>query len=160
MEDTIGPEKTDQELDIPEDEAFIELTDIIENSAESEEAIIELTDVVDDDVEEEEEIIELTDIAAASLPESTEPLERIGEDEESEDTGAVEVEPDQPAEDGLMDTPPAVTSEQVDAAIERVVREMLSEKIESVMVQVIEKEVSKEIERLKGLLMDEQINED
>ena len=38
MEDIIGPEKTDQELDIPEDEAFIELTSVIEHSVEPEEA--------------------------------------------------------------------------------------------------------------------------
>ena len=174
MEDTIEPEKADQELVIPEDEEFIELTDVIKGSAELEEEIIELTDVIEssaeledetidladvvvDAFETEDEIVELTDIAEAPGPEFAEPMERIDEEEEAEAIDLTDVVEE---EDDMIEASPAVSSEQVDAAIERVVRDMLSEKIESILVQVIEKEVSKEIGRLKGLLMDEPVNEE
>ena len=140
MEDIIEPEKADQELVIPEDEEIIELTDTIESPAESEEETIELTDMIEDSAESEDEIVELTDIAETPDLEPVEPIEKIDE------------------KDDIIEASPTVTSEQVDAAIERVVRDMLSEKIESILVQVIEKEVSKEIARLKGLLMDEPVN--
>ena len=55
---------------IPEDEAVIDLTDVIEDPAESEEEIIELTDVIQDSTDSGDEIVELTDIAAAPDPES------------------------------------------------------------------------------------------
>jgi len=49
----------------------------------------------------------------------------------------------------------AISSEDVEAAIERVVKEMLSEKIDVLLRRVIEREVSKEVERIKNLLLDE-----
>ena len=55
--------------------------------------------------------------------------------------------------------PPAISSEDVEAAIERVVKEMLSEKIDILLRKVIETEVSKEVERIKNLLLDEQLKE-
>jgi len=138
MEDIIEPEKADQEIVIPEDEDIVELTDVIEGSAES-----------------GDEIVELTDIAEAPGPESVEPMERIDEEREAE---AIDLKDVVAENDDMIEASPTVSSEQVDAAIERVVRDMLSEKIDSILVQVIEKEVSREIERLKGLLMDEKVN--
>ncbi|HIJ55417.1 MAG TPA: hypothetical protein HPQ03_04760 [Deltaproteobacteria bacterium] len=154
MEDIIEPEKADQELVIPEDEAIIELTDVIEGSAELEEAIIELTDVIEDSAEPGEPVIELTDV----VEETTEPEDEIVEFEMTDIAEATGAESPEPME--RIESSPTVSSEQVDAVIERVVREMLSEKIESILVQVIEKEVSREIERLKGVLMDEPVNEE
>ena len=49
----------------------------------------------------------------------------------------------------------SISSEQLDLAVERVVKKMFSEKIESVLVQVIEKTVTKEINRIKNILLDE-----
>ncbi len=140
MEDTIEPEKADQELVILEDEDIVELTDVIEDSAES-----------------GDEIVELTDIAEAPGPESVEPMERIDVEDAAE---AIDLKDVVAENDDMIEASPTVSSEQVDAAIERVVRDMLSEKIDSILVQVIEKEVSKEIGRLKGLLMDEQNNKE
>jgi hypothetical protein len=139
MKDIIEPEKADQELVIPEDEDIVELTGVIEDSAES-----------------GDEIVELTDIAEAPGPESVEPMERIDEEREAEAIDLTDIV----EEDDMIEASPTVSSEQVDAAIERVVRDMLSEKIDSILVQVIEKEVSREIERLKGFLMDEQVNKE
>ena len=47
---------------------------------------------------------------------------------------------------------PSITPEQLDAAIERVVKEMLSDKIDAILNQVVEREVTKEIDHLKRLL--------
>jgi hypothetical protein len=49
----------------------------------------------------------------------------------------------------------SISSEQLDLAVERVVKKMFAEKIESVLVQVIEKTVTKEINRIKNILLDE-----
>jgi len=49
----------------------------------------------------------------------------------------------------------SISSEQLDLAVERVVKKMFAEKIESVLVQVIEKTVTKEINKIKNILLDE-----
>ncbi len=49
----------------------------------------------------------------------------------------------------------SISSEQLDLALERVVKKMFTEKIESVLVQVIEQTVTKEINRIKNILLDE-----
>ncbi|MCJ7615669.1 MAG: hypothetical protein MUO43_03935 [Desulfobacterales bacterium] len=55
------------------------------------------------------------------------------------------------------DTPEPITlsPEQVDEALERVIKKMYSDKIDSMLTEVIEKTVTKEIERLKDLLMED-----
>jgi len=70
-----------------------------------------------------------------------------------------------PAEDALADLAipepamkaesPALTPEQVDKAIERLINEKFSGKIETIIYNVIEKTVSKEIDRLKGILLED-----
>jgi hypothetical protein len=51
-----------------------------------------------------------------------------------------------------MDELPAVPTGQIDAAIERIIREKFSGKIENIIYEVIEKAVAKEIDRIKGAL--------
>jgi hypothetical protein len=48
----------------------------------------------------------------------------------------------------------ALTTGQIDAAIERVINEKFAGKIENIICEVIEKAVAKEIDRLKSVLMD------
>jgi hypothetical protein len=57
-------------------------------------------------------------------------------------------------QDGAADLS-SISSEQLDLAVERVVKKMFAEKIESVLVQIIEKTVTKEINRIKNILLDE-----
>ncbi|MCP4623615.1 MAG: hypothetical protein GY850_08810 [bacterium] len=52
-----------------------------------------------------------------------------------------------------IDVPLALSPGQVDAAIERVIREKFSDKIEDIIYEVIEKAVAKEITRLKNSLI-------
>ena len=49
---------------------------------------------------------------------------------------------------------PAVTPDQIDLLLERVIKEKFSGKIEDIIYEAIEKAVSKEIDRLKGSLLD------
>ena len=48
----------------------------------------------------------------------------------------------------------AVTPDQIDSILERVIEEKFSGKIEDIIYEAIEKVVSKEINRLKGSLLD------
>ena len=76
------------------------------------------------------------------------------EDEEDENAAEPEKTAAEPA-----DTVPTegidVSGEQLDAALERVIKNMFYDKIDSVLVEVIEKTVSKEIARLKKILTEE-----
>jgi len=49
---------------------------------------------------------------------------------------------------------PAVTPDQINSLLERVIKEKFSGKIEDIIYEAIEKAVSKEIDRLKGSLLD------
>jgi hypothetical protein len=49
----------------------------------------------------------------------------------------------------------AVTADQIDSMLERVIKDKLGGKIETIIYEVIEKAVSKEIDRLKGALLDD-----
>ena len=55
---------------------------------------------------------------------------------------------------------PSITEEQLEEAVERVVKEMFSDKIEPLLIKVVEREVGKEIERLKNLLLDGAMDDD
>ena len=46
-------------------------------------------------------------------------------------------------------------TEQIEAALERVVKNVFYEKIDRILVEVIEKTVAKEIDRIKSVLMDD-----
>ena len=48
-----------------------------------------------------------------------------------------------------------VSDEQVETALERVIKKMFYEKIDGILVEVIEKTVTSEIERLKNILLED-----
>ncbi|MBW2570726.1 MAG: hypothetical protein JRE47_15545 [Deltaproteobacteria bacterium] len=50
--------------------------------------------------------------------------------------------------------PIPLSPEQVDEALERVIKKMYADKIDSMLTEVIEKTVTKEIQRLKALLLE------
>jgi hypothetical protein len=62
------------------------------------------------------------------------------------------VDEDQPAVEDTTESLP-VTPDQIDAMLERVIKDKLGGKIENIIYEVIEKAVSKEINRLKGALI-------
>jgi hypothetical protein len=49
-----------------------------------------------------------------------------------------------------------ISDEQIEAALERVIKKMFYKKIDGILVEVIEKTVKKEIERLKNILLEEE----
>ena len=177
-------ELTDVAKDAAEaQEPVIELSDVIQEIPE--EPIFEFTDVVeasspqtpDASEDEVEKVIDLTDMVQEPFTEIVEtPEPYISDLEETTplDNGIVEsmYETNSADEDmteslgvnlesGMEGSEiPSISREQIEAAIERVVKEMLSEKIENLLIKIIEKEVSKEVERLKDLLLDDSTGSD
>jgi hypothetical protein len=85
----------------------------------------------------------------ASLPSEPEmashPSEPLAEEETPDE--------DQPADEKPAEAV-SVTPDQIDAIVERVIKEKFGGNIETIIYEVIEKAVSKEIDRLKGALLD------
>jgi len=141
--------KADEVEKLLEDEEIIELTDEAVNT--SEEKIIELTDVVeqppltDDDSE--------TDLVLDEVFDEERSKEQIIEDDFIGSIG-MELEPEDAQEKDLVSETLSLSPEQIDEALERIVKKMYSEKIESMIAEMIEKAVTKEIERMKGTLID------
>ena len=133
-----------------EDEEIIELTDEVVNT--SEEKIIELTDVVeqppltDDDSE--------TGLVLDEVFDEERSKEQIIEDDFIGSMG-MELESEDTQEKDLVSETLSLSPEQIDEALERIVKRMYSEKIESMIAEMIEKAVTKEIERMKGTLIDD-----
>ena len=177
MTDPNESEKLDPGQEASAEEEIIELTEVVSESTEADEPIIELTDIAveattEADAPEEdavENIIELTEIVQKGAEEEEATTETVLEEDSALDEAFSEAaDYESPSDDDFVDTlgvdleagidppaPPAISSEDVEAAIERVVKEMLSEKIDILLREVIETEVSKEVERIKNLLLDE-----
>lgn len=133
-----------------EDEEIIELTDEAVNT--SEEKIIELTDVVEqppltDDNSE-------TGLVLDEVFDEKRSKEQIIEDDFIGSMG-MELESEDTQEKDLVSESLSLSPEQIDEALERIVKRMYSEKIESMIAEMIEKAVTKEIERMKGTLIDD-----
>ena len=182
MKDTLEPDDMDQGQNPPEDDEIIELTDIVKDAAGVEEPIIDLTDIVESAppeppvaVEDEaENVIELTDVVQEHAEATEQMFESALDETALPDNGIVEeIYEELPEDDDFSDAlgvdleagiaapeAPSVSHEQVEAAIERVVKEMLSEKIETLLLKIIDKEVSKEVQRLKNLLLDDATGSD
>ena len=103
---------------------------------ESGEGIIELTDIVMDEPDSgvEEDIIELTDIVENQGMDLNLDSVRVDADEETEDL------------------PFSLTSEQVEAALEKVIERQSADKIETILFQVIEKVIEREITGIRESL--------
>jgi len=89
--------------------------------------------------------------AVATLPDETFVEDEIEEDDQPAEEKTLDH--DQPAAE-KADVPLPVSAEQIDAILERVIKDKFGGKIENVIYDVIEKAVSKEIDRLKGALLD------
>ena len=182
MKDLHEPEDMDQGQNPPQDDEIIELTDVVKDADVAEEPIIDLTDIVEAAppeppvaVEgEAENVIELTDAVQehAEVAEQT-PGSAFEETAPPDTLITEEIHEEHPEDDDFADAlgvdleagiaapeVPSISHEQIEAAIERVVKEMLSDKIETLLLKIIDKEVSKEVERLKNLLLDDAAGSD
>ena len=140
-------------------------------------AIVNMTDQKEPDKKikkpkpsKDEEIIELSDDTAGKVSDladdSIEPIYILDDeldtefamDESMEDDlmGTLGMELDLDSEtDEKEELPEAmdISDEQVEAALERVIRKMFYEKIDHILADVIDKTVSREIETLKGTML-------
>jgi hypothetical protein len=78
-----------------------------------------------------------TDSAISQLPEEHEPL------------------PEHAAAETASITSDAISSDQIEAAVERVIMKILPEKIDSILTAAIEKTLTREIEKIKALLLED-----
>ena len=144
----------DQEKKPDDDELILELTEeVTEASEDADEPIDHAEDPLAATIKLEEDFDDHLDIDH----EEDDFVDSLGmeigtEDEEDE------AEPEETATEPA-DTVPAegleISGEQLDAALERVIKNMFYDKIDSLLGDVIEKTVSKEIELLKKVLQEE-----
>lgn len=141
-----------------EDEEIIELTDEAVNT--SEEKMIELTDVVEQPpLTDEEKTISVfdedseADLVLDEVFDEERRKEQIIEDDFIGSMG-MELESEDTQEKDLVSETLSLSPEQIDEALERIIKRMYSEKIESMIVEMIGKAVTREIEKIKGTLTD------
>jgi 23S rRNA maturation-related 3'-5' exoribonuclease YhaM len=109
--------------------------------AETDETIIDLMDIVGEepDPEPEDDIIELTDI--------------VDENISDPDPEIVRFEPDAPhTAEPVPDQSAALSAEQIEAALERVIEKKIAEKIEPILFEVLERVIEKEIAEIRASL--------
>lgn len=154
---------------IPEDdEPILDLTDEVVETPEASEELIDFIEEVDEPSTDDETdpgmeadplaaTVELEDDFGDDLGidhEEDDFVDSLGMEIEEEQADEVVSEADK-AMDAALPEGVAISGEQLDAALERVIRKMFYDKIDRVLVEVIEKTVTKEIDRLKSILLEE-----
>ena len=131
------------------------------NDDESGEEIIELTDIVMDEPDSgaDDNIIELTDIAKHEDMDFNLDIVRVETDTGTEDFDLgleleekVKTAPEDQNRDLEFPSSLALTSEQVEAALEKVIEKQFADKIQTILFQVVEKVIEKEITGIRESL--------
>ncbi|MBU4421038.1 MAG: hypothetical protein KKH84_08555 [Proteobacteria bacterium] len=160
-EDIEFPDYTDEATNASEEEKIAELDDdILENT-------IKLEDNPDEDIEIDHYLDnEFADSTEADLDSELDVSKDLSlePEEESYELGQLIADiVEDTQQEGVhekkttSDTPESInlSPEQVDEALERVIKKMYADKIDSMLTEVIEKTVTKEIEQLKALLLED-----
>ncbi len=177
MSEDHGPKEMKSEANIHGDDEIIDLTDQVIAPSETEEEIIDLTDMVEEPSSQTLEISEpgqKGEIPGKEDQSDEAPVTETVDDIQFGDALDEEIESEEVSDDFVnalgMDLEEATEVEekdleglqaeamsldQIEAAIERVLMKILPEKIERILVATIEKTVTKEIKKLKGALLDE-----
>ncbi len=158
------------------DNDIVELTDEMTSEVNNDEEIIDLSDIKDIPLEENEkediidfenetgeneEIINLVEVEDP-MPENEadEAVIEIIDIEDKSKTGLpsasekkAEIKICEDLQKGRESV--SISSEQIEKALERVIKRMYSESIQNRILEVIEKAVSKEIKRLKKIILDD-----
>jgi hypothetical protein len=179
MADKDMPEEIKKEEESKDDDEIIELKEEITEELLDDEDIIDLVDTAAQPLDDEDiiDLVEATDQPSIDdetemvVSEAEEPTE--GEfvftlDDELSDELALDQEAQDDVVDSLgmeidsegavaQDLPKAedVSNEQIEAALERVIKNVFYEKIDRILVEVIERTVAKEIEKIKGILLED-----
>jgi len=153
----------DEATSASEEEKVPELDDdILDN-------IVKLEDDLDKDIEIDhyldDEFLDSTEVdSGLDVSEDKEQNISLEPEEEADDLGQLiaDVVEDTQQESAYeketaSDTPEFIplSPEQVDEALERVIKKMYADRIDSILTEVIEKTVTKEIERLKALMLED-----
>ena len=138
------------------DEEIIELTDVVDESPlEAEEEFVELTGEADDATGEELDF----DLGDEDDFVSSLGVEIETEEESSADLAEADVVEGQREEPDTISVPEqapvSIAPEQVEEALESVIKKMFSEKIEGILGEVIERAVKQEIEKIKTALLED-----
>jgi hypothetical protein len=172
MTDKDVPEKIQKEEEPKEGNDIFELKEEALEDSMDDDDIIDLVDVADQSVDDDD-IIDLVDAQdkpsaddRAEVPLEDEFIFDLDDELSDEADQALQTEDDVVDSLGMeIDTEKAaaqdlqqsaeVSMEQVEAALERVVKNLFYEKIDRILVEVIEKTVTEEIDRIKNLLVDD-----
>ena len=156
-----APEEDDEIIDLveeiteaPDDEEIIDLAEDVTDAPDDEEIIDlaeEMTDAPDDAEPALGEMAE--DIQFGD--ELDDEFEQDPDDDDFINSLGMDLEEESEPSEETVSTAGDLSSEQIEAAIERVLMKILPDKIESILVDAIEKTVTKEINRLKDILSDE-----
>jgi len=163
-DEIIEPSQNDEEIidlmDTGEDEEIIEL---IAEPGDTPEEIAEIGESIfttGDPSPESDDIPGLeSDLFEATIDFDAEFDQEVSMDPSLKDDFAdslgIELETGDDIPEGSLETG-RVSDEQIESALERVIKKMFYEKIDGILVEVIEKTVKREIERLKNILLEEE----
>lgn len=168
-----------QETESTEEEEIVDLVEQAFDAFQDDEEIIELTEATSDTPQEIEEIGEpihvttdasqeaedITDLGGDLLEETVDFDSELDEDvaldqtmgDDFVDSLGMELDSTEDGAEDLLDAE-KVSDEQVEAALERVIKKMFYDKIDHILVEVIEKSVTREIERIKGVLLEDAVD--
>ena len=158
-ESTGDPANQELEFDTMEDETII---DLIETAGETSLKTEDIGEPISEDFDTATEFDDISELdsdliqeatGAANGPDSETMVDDALKDDFADVLG-IELDSEKDAQENLFDAE-KVTGEQVEAALERVVKKMFYEKIDRLLVDTIEKTVTREIEKLKKALLDE-----
>ena len=158
-ESTGDPANQELEFDTMEDETII---DLIETAGETSLKTEDIGEPISEDFDTATEFDDISELDSDLMQEATEavsePDSETMVDEALKDDFAdvlgIELDSEKEAQENLFDVE-KVTGEQVEAALDRVIKKMFYEKIDRLLVDTIEKTVTREIEKLKKALLDE-----
>jgi len=168
-----------QETESTEEKEIVDLVEEAFDAFQDDEEIIELTEATSDTPQEIEELGEpihvtadvsqeaedITDLGGDLLEETLDFDAALDEDvaldqtlgDDFVDSLGMELDSSEDVAEDLLDAE-KVSDEQVEAALERVIKKMFYDKIDRILVEVIEKTVTREIERIKGVLLEDAVD--
>ena len=168
-----------QETESTEEKEIVDLVEEAFDAFQDDEEIIELTEATSDTPQEIAEIGEpihvtadvsqeaedITDLGGDLLEETLDFDAALDEDvaldqtlgDDFVDSLGIELDSSEDVAEDLLDAE-KVSDEQVEAALERVIKKMFYDKIDRILVEVIEKTVTREIERIKGVLLKDAVD--
>jgi hypothetical protein len=162
MEAADEPDVEDEKQGVvaQEVEASEEIISLTETMSEPPREIEEIGEPLHITANTSEEIEDLTDLDAELLEESGVLDDEFGQEVAADkalgddfvDSLGMELDAKEDISEDVLESE-KVSDAQMEAALERVIKNMFYEKIDGILVEVIEKTVTREIERLKNILL-------